>query len=68
MVKLWNTKSLKQIKTFRGHTRSVLSVSIECKGKYIASGSLDFLIMIWGINCGKRLRSLIGHEIFINCV
>jgi WD40 repeat protein len=49
-IKLWDIKSAKLIKTFKGHTDNIKAVSITPDGKNIISGSDDYTIKLWDIN------------------
>ena len=40
-VKVVNTASYEVMATFEGHSAPILSVSIDCQGKYVASSSCD---------------------------
>ncbi|MCA9470705.1 MAG: WD40 repeat domain-containing protein [Nitrospirales bacterium] len=50
-----------QVKTFRGHTQDVWSVSFAPDGLTLASGGNDRYVRIWDIETGRILRSLRGH-------
>jgi WD40 repeat protein len=47
-VIIWNAKSGERIKTLEGHSYPVNSVSWSPDGKYLASGSGDGTVIIWG--------------------
>ncbi|GJL66953.1 MAG: hypothetical protein NPIRA05_19240 [Nitrospirales bacterium] len=51
----------KELKTFRGHTQGVWSVSFSPDGLTLASGGSDRYVRIWDIETGRLLRSLRGH-------
>ncbi len=51
----------KEIKTFRGHTQEIWSVSFSPDGLTLASGGNDRYVRIWDIETGRLLRSLRGH-------
>ncbi len=56
----WETGAT-EIKTFRGHTQGVWSVSFSPDGLTLASGGSDRYVRIWDIETGRLLRSLRGH-------
>lgn len=48
MIKIWNLQSGKAVHTLRGHGGSIASLVMSSDGKFIASGSFDKTIKIWG--------------------
>jgi len=44
-----NEPKFKCIKTLKGHCENVVSVSYSPDGKYLASGSWDETVKIWGV-------------------
>ncbi len=49
-----------------GHSAWVISVAISPDRCTLASGSLDDRILIWDLNTGDRLGTLIGHKNAVN--
>lgn len=47
---------------FNGHKDDVKSVAFSPDGNFIASGSSDKTIIIWGSSTGKSTRTLFGHD------
>ncbi|PQQ12544.1 ribosome biogenesis protein BOP1 homolog [Prunus yedoensis var. nudiflora] len=41
---------------YRGHGDAVTSISVEASGQWIASGSLDGTVRIWGVETGRCLK------------
>ena len=54
--------AFENIKTLKGYTETVYSVSYSPDRKNIVSGSGDRTIKIWDANTGKCLKTLEGHE------
>ncbi|MGI2907547.1 nSTAND1 domain-containing NTPase [Tolypothrix sp. VBCCA 56010] len=54
-----------KIKTFKGHTVRVLSVSFSPNGKTIASISADETIRIWDVNSGRVIKILNNSVSFL---
>jgi WD40 repeat protein len=57
-LRSWEASTGKEIHCFRGHRRSVMSLSISKDGKTLASISQDFTIRLWDLAAGKELRKL----------
>jgi WD40 repeat protein len=60
-VKLWDTASGREIRTFSGHTLWVISVAFSSDGKQILSGSADKTVKLWDTASGRELRTFSGH-------
>ena len=58
----------KEVKTLRGHSDDVNSLSYSPDGKYLASGSWDNTIKIWDVLTGERVKTLGGHIYSVNSV
>jgi hypothetical protein len=58
-LKLWDAAEGALIRTFEGHSRSVLSVAFSRDGHHIASGSTDTTIRLWD-PATDELAALIG--------
>ena len=50
-----------EVKTFRGHSQGVWSVSYSPDGLTLASGGSDRYLRLWEIETGRMIRSLRGH-------
>ena len=67
-IKLWNTKTGSEIRTFSGHSGPVMSVKFSPDGKQILSGSRDGTIKLWNPTTGRETRTFSGHSGSINSV
>ncbi|MFQ4164768.1 nSTAND1 domain-containing NTPase, partial [Scytonema millei] len=52
----------RELKTLKGHSASVISVSFSPDGKTIASASEDNTVKLWDNNTGRELKTLKGHS------
>ena len=62
-VKLWNRDG-KLIKTLKGHTDGILSLSLSRDG-ILATGGYDKIVNLWDISNGQLLDTLSGHRLDI---
>ncbi len=53
---------MKKIRTLKGHSDRVNSVTVTRDGRYALSGSGDYSIIIWRISNGSKYKILRGHE------
>jgi len=59
-VKLWDTASLREVRTLAGHAQGVKAVAFSRDGCYLASGAIDGQIKLWDVANGHELRTLAG--------
>ena len=50
------------VRTLRGHTLAVVSVSFSSDGRLLASGSEDNTIKLWRVADGLEVGTLTGHS------
>lgn len=67
-IKIWNIDSGKSIRTLRGHTHWVQSITFSSDGQTLVSGSLDKTIKIWNVNTGDCLNTLKEHTGYVRAV
>jgi tetratricopeptide (TPR) repeat protein len=60
-VKLWDARTGAELRTLRGHTRTVYSVAFAADGQVLASASADKTIKLWDVRTGDELRTLRGQ-------
>jgi WD40 repeat protein len=60
-ARLWDAKTGKEIRVFRGHLAEVTSVAFSPDGKTVLSGSSDSSANLWDVASGQKLRHLEGH-------
>ncbi|WP_246162571.1 WD40 repeat domain-containing protein [Brasilonema sennae] len=60
-VKLWDTATLKEIKTLSGHTDAVVGTSFSPDGKMLATASYDNTVKLWDTATLKEIKTLSGH-------
>ena len=65
---LWDHESGDYLRTLKGHTNTVNSVTFTPKGTHLASCSTDLSIKIWDMQTYTCLRTLRGHEHTISSV
>jgi WD40 repeat protein len=60
-VKVFETHTGKQTRSFEGHTHQVLGVSWKADGSLLASAGADNTIKIWNFETGEQQRSIATH-------
>ncbi|KAJ3127712.1 POC1 centriolar protein A [Nowakowskiella sp. JEL0407] len=68
MVKIWDSKTGKEIRTLQGHTDFVNAVVVTMDGSRIISGSYDKTLAMWDLETGGLIRTLTGHTHSVNSV
>jgi len=61
-VKLWDTGTGQELRTFSGHERNVYTVAFSPDGRILASGGGDTAVKLWDTVSGQLLRTLSGHS------
>jgi small GTP-binding protein len=61
MVKLWDVRSGKLLRTLEGHSKIVRSVAFDPQVGMLASASDDTTVKLWDLRSGRLLRTLEGH-------
>ena len=56
-IKLWDTASGKEIRTFIGHTHGILSICFSNDGRWLLSGSEDKTVKLWDVNTGRNIKT-----------
>ena len=60
-MRLWNAATGETVRTLRGHTSYVTSVSFAPDGRTLASDSAEQDVHLWNVASGERLRTFHGH-------
>ena len=60
-VKVFETRTGKQVRSFEGHTHQVLGVSWKADGSLLASAGADNQIKVWNFETGEQQRSIASH-------
>jgi WD40 repeat protein len=61
-VRLWDSRTYKQMVVWEGHTDYVRSVAFSPDGELAVSGSDDRTVCVWNVLTGSRISTLTGHS------
>ncbi len=62
MIKLWCLRQKCLLAEFRGHTKTIWSVSFSKSGYFFLSGSADKTIKLWSTDDSIAQRVFVGHS------
>ncbi len=65
-LKLWDVKTGKELKTFKGHIDGVRACVFSPDGKKILSASYDKTLKLWDVETGAIIQTFIGHSNWVN--
>ncbi|HXY32892.1 MAG TPA: c-type cytochrome domain-containing protein [Planctomycetaceae bacterium] len=61
-VKIFETRTGKQVRSLEGHAHQVLAVSWKADGSLLASAGADNQIKVWNLETGEQQRSIASHS------
>jgi WD40 repeat protein len=61
-IKLWNSKTGKQIISLSGHTQNINALAISPDGNNLVSAGDDKTIKVWNLQTKKLTFNLVGHQ------
>lgn len=67
-IKLWDTKSGRELRTLAGHAWGVYKAVFNPDGKQLASASRDGTVKIWGVASGANTRTLLAESMAVKSV
>ena len=65
-IKLWDTKSFKEVTTLKGHQAGITSISFSPDGKKIASAACDGTIKVWSLMNLKIVKKLATMNYYLS--
>jgi WD40 repeat protein len=67
-IKLWDTKSWRELRTLAGHGWGVYNAVFSPDGKQLASASRDGTVKIWNVATGANTRTLVADTLAVKHV
>ena len=67
-IKLWDTKSWRELRTLAGHGWGVYNAVFSPDGKQLASASRDGTVKIWNVATGANTRTLVADSLAVKHV
>jgi WD40 repeat protein len=67
-IKIWDLRTMECIRTIRGHTDWIRSVSFNNEGSILISACDDKTIKLWDIETGVCITTLVGHSDYVMSV
>jgi WD40 repeat protein len=61
MVRLWELKTGRELRRFKGHMSWVLGLTFADSGRHALSASADGTVRMWEVDTGREQRRLQGH-------
>jgi WD40 repeat protein len=68
IVRLWNIKTGKVEREFKGHEHGVYGLAVSRDGKRLLTGGYDKIIRLWNLTSGEELRRFVQHADGINAL
>ena len=67
-IRLWNTKTGREISSLNSHSQPITTLAISPNGQTLVSASEDRTIKLWNLATGQEIRTLGGHSRGINTI
>ena len=68
IIRVWDPKSGRQLRTFRGHRDWVVDLDLSRDGTRLASASIDRTARVWDVKTGKTKQVFEGHAWYLSSV
>jgi WD40 repeat protein len=65
-VKLWDTRTGKEVAALHGHTARVMSFSFSPDGRMLATGSEEGTLKLWDVQGKREVFTFLGHRGQVN--
>lgn len=62
-IRLWNLKTLKPVRSLRGHRGWISALAFSPNGQLLASSSLDQTIRLWNLQTGSLMMTLYPRQV-----
>jgi WD40 repeat protein len=68
VIRLWDTATGNELRTFTGHTDGINAIAISSDGKTLVSASEDGSARVWDVATGKERLAFRGHGVAVKSV
>jgi RNA polymerase sigma factor (sigma-70 family) len=62
VIRLWDTATSREVRSFKGHTANINGLAFTPDGKQIISCAMDQTVRLWDVASGAEVRQFRGHE------
>jgi RNA polymerase sigma factor (sigma-70 family) len=68
ILRLWDTDTGRELRSFKGHTYNITGLAFTPDGKHILSCAQDQTARLWDVATGAEVRQFKGHEAGVSCL
>jgi RNA polymerase sigma factor (sigma-70 family) len=62
VIRLWDTATARELRSFNGHTYNITGLAFTPDGKHLLSCALDQTVRLWDVATAAEVRQFRGHQ------